>query len=322
MKEKEDKIISNITQYFQEIRKTPLLTEEEELELAKRIKEGDEEAKARFIKSNLRLVINIAKNYKNKGYSFLDLIQEGNLGLITAIDKFDYTRGFRFSTYATNWIQQAITRYIMNQGRGIRIPNNLNVKINEYKRTEEILFNKLNREPTLEEIAKEMNVSVEKVIEITKAQQDVVSINSLVNSTDNSGDTIELGELIITEENQTEKAQNEKELQEEMNKMYYNSDLTERELGILTLRYGLNNTEIKTLGEIGKMYNLSSERVRQIESIAIRKLRRMDEIKNYAVYLENPDHALENLSSMKERFPSKKETDKKLVKQKRVSHKK
>lgn len=254
--------------YLKEIGNYPLLTVEEEVELAKRIAEGDDIAKERLTESNLRLVVSIAKRYVGRGLSFLDLIQEGNLGLIKAVDKFDYSKGYKFSTYATWWIRQAITRSIADQSRTIRIPVHMSEVINKAYRVARGLLQEFGREPTEEEIAKEMNLPVEKVREILKVSADPISLDTPIGEEDDShlGDFIKDDTIMGPEEAATYTM-----LQDQISKLL--TTLSEREQRVLILRFGLLDGRTRTLEEVGKEFKVTRERIRQIEAKALRKLR-------------------------------------------------
>ena len=257
-----------VRMYLREIGKIPLLTFDEELELAKRILEGDEEAKQKLAESNLRLVVSIAKKYVGRGMLFLDLIQEGNMGLIKAVEKFDYTKGFKFSTYATWWIRQAITRAIADQARTIRIPVHMVETINKLIRTSRNLLQQMGREPTPEEIAKEMEIPVEKVVEIQKIAQDPVSLETPIGEEEDS----HLGDFIQDEDSPApHDAASYTLLKEQLEEVM--NTLTPREAKVLKLRFGLEDGKSRTLEEVGKEFNVTRERIRQIEAKALRKLR-------------------------------------------------
>ncbi len=257
-----------VKQYLKEIGDYPLLTLEEEVELATRIQEGDEAASKRLAESNLRLVVSIAKRYVGRGLSFLDLIQEGNLGLIKAVEKFDHTKGYKFSTYATWWIRQAITRAIADQSRTIRIPVHMSEVINKTYRVSRTLMQELGREPSEQEIANVMNLPVEKVREILKVSADPISLDSPIGEEDDShlGDFIKDDHIMGPEE-----AAAYSMLQDQIAKLL--ETLTEREQRVLTLRFGLQDGRSRTLEEVGKEFNVTRERIRQIEAKALRKLR-------------------------------------------------
>ena len=269
-----------VRMYLREIGKIPLLTFDEELELAKRILEGDEEAKQKLAESNLRLVVSIAKKYVGRGMLFLDLIQEGNMGLIKAVEKFDYTKGFKFSTYATWWIRQAITRAIADQARTIRIPVHMVETINKLIRTSRHLLQQLGREPSPEEIAQEMEIPVEKVVEIQKIAQDPVSLETPIGEEDDShlGDFIQDDDSPAPQDSAAYTMLRE-QLEEVMN------TLTPREAKVLKLRFGLEDGKSRTLEEVGKEFNVTRERIRQIEAKALRKLRHPSRSKKLRDYM-------------------------------------
>ena len=268
-----------VRMYLREIGKIPLLTYEEELDLAKKVLEGDEEAKQKLAESNLRLVVSIAKKYVGRGMLFLDLIQEGNMGLIKAVEKFDYTKGFKFSTYATWWIRQAITRAIADQARTIRIPVHMVETINKLIRTSRHLLQQLGREPTQEEIAQEMEMPVEKVMEIQKIAQDPVSLETPIGEEDDS----HLGDFIQDEDSPAPQDSAAYTLLKEQLEEVMGT-LTPREAKVLKLRFGLEDGKARTLEEVGKEFKVTRERIRQIEAKALRKLRhpsRSKKLKDY-----------------------------------------
>ena len=270
-----------VRMYLKEIGKVPLLTGAEERELAIRMEQGDEEAKKKLCESNLRLVVSIAKRYLNRGLSFLDLIQEGNLGLIKAVDKFDYTKGYKFSTYATWWIRQAITRSIADQARTIRIPVHMVETINKLSRIARQLLQELGREPTSEEIAKEMGITVEKVREIKKISQDPVSLETPIGEEEDS----HLGDFIPDDDVPAPvEAAAYSMLKEQL--MEVLDTLSDREKKVLMLRFGLEDGRPRTLEEVGKEFNVTRERIRQIEAKALRKLRHPSRSKKLRDYLE------------------------------------
>lgn len=254
--------------YLKEIGGYPLLTIEQEIELAQRIEQGDEAAKKSLAESNLRLVVSIAKRYVGRGLSFLDLIQEGNLGLIKAVDKFDYTKGYKFSTYATWWIRQAITRSIADQSRTIRIPVHMSEVINKTYRVSRTLLQELGREPTEQELAEAMNLPIEKVREILKISADPISLDTPIGEEDDThlGDFIKDDTIVGPED-----AAAYSVLQDQISKLL--ETLTEREQRVLILRFGLKDGRTRTLEEVGKEFNVTRERIRQIEAKALRKLR-------------------------------------------------
>ena len=269
-----------VRMYLREIGKIPLLTYEQELDLAKKILEGDEAAKQKLAESNLRLVVSIAKKYVGRGMLFLDLIQEGNMGLIKAVEKFDYTKGFKFSTYATWWIRQAITRAIADQARTIRIPVHMVETINRLIRTSRQLLQQNGREPTPEEIAKEMDVSVERVLEIQKIAQDPVSLETPIGEEDDS----HLGDFIQDDDSPSpQDAASYTMLKEQLDEVM--STLTPREAKVLRLRFGLDDGKARTLEEVGKEFQVTRERIRQIEAKALRKLRHPSRSKKLKEYI-------------------------------------
>jgi RNA polymerase primary sigma factor len=270
-----------VRMYLKEIGRVPLLTPEEEVELAKRMEKGDEEAKRRLAEANLRLVVSIAKRYVGRGMLFLDLIQEGNLGLIKAVEKFDYRKGYKFSTYATWWIRQAITRAIADQARTIRIPVHMVETINKLIRVSRQLLQELGREPTPEEIASEMNISEEKVREIMKIAQEPVSLETPIGEEEDS----HLGDFI---EDQDARAPAEEAsftlLREQLDEVL--KTLTEREQRVLRLRFGLDDGRARTLEEVGQKFGVTRERIRQIEAKTLRKLRHPSRSKKLKDYLD------------------------------------
>ena len=269
-----------VRMYLREIGKIPLLSYEEELELAKKILENDEEAKKKLTESNLRLVVSIAKKYVGRGMLFLDLIQEGNMGLIKAVDKFDYTKGFKFSTYATWWIRQAITRAIADQARTIRIPVHMVETINKLIRTSRHLLQQNGREPTPEEIAEDMEIPVEKVLEIQKIAQDPVSLETPIGEEDDS----HLGDFIQDDDSPSpQDAASYTMLKEQLEDVM--KTLTPREARVLRLRFGLDDGKARTLEEVGKQFNVTRERIRQIEAKALRKLRHPSRSKKLKEYM-------------------------------------
>ena len=268
-----------VRMYLREIGRIPLLTYEQELELAKRILNGDEDAKQELAESNLRLVVSIAKKYVGRGMLFLDLIQEGNMGLIKAVEKFDYEKGFKFSTYATWWIRQSITRAIADQARTIRIPVHMVETINKLIRTSRHLLQRLGREPTPEEISKELEMPVEKVMEIQKIAQDPVSLETPIGEEDDR----HLGDFIQDDDSPApQDAAAYTMLKEQLAEVM--STLTPREAKVLRLRFGLDDGKARTLEEVGKEFDVTRERIRQIEAKALRKLRhpsRSKKLKDY-----------------------------------------
>ncbi len=270
-----------VRMYLKEIGRVPLLTAEEEIRLAKRMEEGDEEAKRRLAEANLRLVVSIAKRYVGRGMLFLDLIQEGNLGLIKAVEKFDYNKGYKFSTYATWWIRQAITRAIADQARTIRIPVHMVETINKLIRVSRQLLQELGREPAPEEIAKQMGIPVERVREIMKIAQEPVSLETPIGEEEDS----HLGDFI---EDQDAPAPAEAAsfmlLKEQLEEVL--ETLTPREEKVLRLRFGLDDGRARTLEEVGQNFGVTRERIRQIEAKALRKLRHPSRSKKLKDFLE------------------------------------
>ena len=270
-----------VRMYLKEIGKVPLLSAEEEISLAQRMEEGDEEAKKRLAEANLRLVVSIAKRYVGRGMLFLDLIQEGNLGLIKAVEKFDYRKGYKFSTYATWWIRQAITRAIADQARTIRIPVHMVETINKLIRVSRQLLQELGREPTPEEIAEEMHMSVERVREIMKISQEPVSLETPIGEEEDShlGDFIQDDNVPVPAD-----AAAFTMLKEQLEEVL--GTLTEREQKVLRLRFGLDDGRARTLEEVGKEFNVTRERIRQIEAKALRKLRHPSRSRKLKDYLD------------------------------------
>nr|WP_105615080.1 RNA polymerase sigma factor RpoD [Vallitalea okinawensis] len=270
-----------VRMYLKEIGKVPLLSADEEVKLAKRMEEGDQIAKQKLAEANLRLVVSIAKRYVGRGMLFLDLIQEGNLGLIKAVEKFDYTKGYKFSTYATWWIRQAITRAIADQARTIRIPVHMVETINKLIRVSRQLLQELGREPSPEEIAEEMDLPVQKVREILKIAQEPVSLETPIGEEEDShlGDFIPDYEMPVPAD-----AAAFTLLKEQLVDVL--DTLTEREQKVLRLRFGLDDGRARTLEEVGKEFNVTRERIRQIEAKALRKLRHPSRSKKLKDYLE------------------------------------
>ena len=271
-----------VRMYLKEIGQIKLLTNEEELDLADRIIAGDEEAKTILAEANLRLVVSIAKRYVGRGMLFLDLIQEGNIGLMKAVEKFDVSKGYKFSTYATWWIRQAITRAIADQARTIRVPVHMVETINKLARVQRQLTLELNREPSEEELAKKMNTSVDKIREIYKISQEPVSLETPIGEEDDS----HLGDFIKDEHNMSpeEYATNEM-LKDEISDILLT--LTEREEKVIRLRFGLEDGKARTLEEVGQLFGVTRERIRQIEAKALRKLRHPSRSRKLRDYLDN-----------------------------------
>ena len=270
-----------VRMYLKEIGKVPLLSAEEEIEYAKRMEQGDEEAKKRLAEANLRLVVSIAKRYVGRGMLFLDLIQEGNLGLIKAVEKFDYRKGYKFSTYATWWIRQAITRAIADQARTIRIPVHMVETINKLVRVSRQLLQELGREPSPEEIAEAMDIPVERVREIQKISQEPVSLETPIGEEEDShlGDFIQDDNVPVPAE-----AAASTLLKEQLVEVL--GTLTEREQKVLRLRFGMDDGRARTLEEVGKEFNVTRERIRQIEAKALRKLRHPSRSRKLKDYLD------------------------------------
>ena len=270
-----------VRMYLKEIGKVPLLSAEREIELAKRMEEGDEDAKKELAEANLRLVVSIAKRYVGRGMLFLDLIQEGNLGLIKAVEKFDYHKGYKFSTYATWWIRQAITRAIADQARTIRIPVHMVETINKLIRVSRQLLQELGREPLPEEIAKELDMPVERVREILKISQEPVSLDTPIGEEEDShlGDFIQDDNVPVPAE-----AAAQTLLKEQLDEVL--DTLTEREQKVLRLRFGMNDGRARTLEEVGKEFDVTRERIRQIEAKALRKLRHPSRSRKLRDYLD------------------------------------
>ena len=270
-----------VRMYLKEIGKVPLLSAEEEIELAKKMEQGDQDAKKRLAEANLRLVVSIAKRYVGRGMLFLDLIQEGNLGLIKAVEKFDYRKGYKFSTYATWWIRQAITRAIADQARTIRVPVHMVETINKLIRVSRQLLQELGREPTPEEIAEEMNMPVDRVREILKISQEPVSLETPIGEEEDShlGDFIQDDNVPVPSD-----AAAFTLLKEQLVEVL--GTLTEREQKVLRLRFGLDDGRARTLEEVGKEFNVTRERIRQIEAKALRKLRHPSRSRKLKDYLD------------------------------------
>ena len=290
-------LTDSVKLYLKEISTRPLLSVEQGQKLAKQISNGNEEARKVFIESNLKLVVSIAKKYIGRGLSFIDLIQEGNLGLITAVDRYDINKGFKFSTYATYWIRQAITRAIANKGRNVRIPVHKYEKIRAYKRTVANLETRLNRKPTINEIANEMRLPISKVVELYKIQNDTVSMNILIGDNEDT----ELENFIPSSEEQIEDIVITGTMQLEVRKLLEDCNLKPREIEVLMMRFGFDDKKPMTLKEVGKKFNITIERARQIEAQSLMKLRKSRHIKKFAEYMHNPDESLENIQIFREK---------------------
>ena len=275
----------SVRMYLREIGKIPLLTLEEESELSKKAMSGDRKAKDRMAEANMRLVVSIAKRYSGRGLDLLDLIQEGNTGLLRAVDKFDPEKGFKFSTYATWWIRQAITRAIADQARTIRIPVHMVETINKLMRTQRRLTQELNRDPTNEELAKEMDMEVEKIEHIMKIKQDITSLDAGIGRDDNDGEESTLGDFIEDEDTASpEESASSQLLKEQVREIL--GSLSDRERKILEMRFGLNGTKSHTLEEVGLEFAVTRERIRQIEAKALLKLRKHKDSKKLHEYLD------------------------------------
>jgi RNA polymerase primary sigma factor len=275
----------SVRMYLREIGKIPLLSNDEEMELAKRVLEGDRRAKDRMAEANMRLVVSIAKRYSGRGMDLLDLIQEGNTGLLRAVDKFNPEKGFKFSTYATWWIRQAITRAIADQARTIRIPVHMVETINKLMRTQRRLTQELNREPSNEELAKAMDMDVEKIEHIMKIKQDIASLDAGIGRDGDEGEDSTLGDFIEDEDTATpEESASMQLLKEKVREAL--SSLSDRERKILEMRFGLNGTKSHTLEEVGLEFAVTRERIRQIEAKALMKLRKHKYSKKLHEYLD------------------------------------
>ena len=279
----------SVKMYLQEIHK-PILTKEQEKSLALRIRNGDEKAKELFIERNLRLVIKVARKYTGHGISFLDLIQEGNLGLIKAVDKFDVTKGYKFSTYATCWIRQSIQRSLGNKSRNIRLPVHLYEKVKKYELLKKELSLKFNREPTFEELSKKMRVSIDTIYKYERLEHDTISLNMIVGDEDS-----ELEDFISLSTESIDNQFIEENLKDVIENLLKNSNLTTKEIDILKLRFGIGTNDPKTLEETGKIYGVRRERIRQIQEKALKKIRRSYNVKELAIYMDNPKEAKKNI---------------------------
>lgn len=279
----------SVKMYLQEIHK-PILTKEQEKSLALRIRNGDEKAKELFIERNLRLVIKVARKYTGHGISFLDLIQEGNLGLIKAVDKFDVTKGYKFSTYATCWIRQSIQRSLGNKSRNIRLPVHLYEKVKKYELLKKELSLKFNREPTFEELSKKMRVSIDTIYKYERLEHDTISLNMIVGDKDS-----ELEDFISLSTESIDNQFIEENLKDVIENLLKNSHLTTKEIDVLKLRFGIGTNDPKPLEEIGKVYGVSRQRIQQIQEKALKKIRRSCNVKELAIYMDNPKEAKKNI---------------------------
>lgn len=292
---------NDIKTYLQEISKIPLLTPEEEKHLAERISQGDEKAREKFIESNLRLVIRIAKRYANMGMSFMDLIQEGNTGLIIATDRFDVKRNTKFSTYAESWIKQSITRALTDKKRIIRIPHHTYSMMSKYRKVEDYLEKKLHREPTIEEISKEMGISVSKVEDIIMWQNDTISITNIIDDDDN----LNLEDIIPSLDDEPETIAFANTMQKEVRQLLDECSLNAKEKSVIIMRFGLNGEQALTLEEAGQKLGITRERVRQIEEKALFKLREPKKIRTLAVYTQYPNKSLERIYDYRQKYYDK-----------------
>ena len=281
-REKED-TVSILAQYFEDIARYPLLSKEEELSLVHQVKQKDASAKEKLINSNLRLVVSIAKEFRNRGVEFPDLIQEGNIGLIKATDKFDIEKGYRFSTYASWWIKQEIIRSIYNKGKDIRIPVWKNEKLINYKKNKEQLKLELNREPTIEEIATKMQISINDALELECLTIDTISLNSATDQVDN----LTLEQCLSIDEKSVEDFSILAMLPKQIDQLFAQAKLKPREKAVIVLRYGLNNGRVWTLRKIAERYHLSATEIKRLELAGLKKLRKLDGIKSFADYVEN-----------------------------------
>ncbi len=290
--------MDGLRMYIKEIGKKPLLSAEQKRDLVKRIAEGDSKARDLFIESNLKLVVNIAKKYIGRGLSFLDLIQEGNLGLMTAVNRYDISKGYEFSTYAFYWIKQAMTRAIAEKGRNLKISVGMYQRVGMYKKAVTNLEDKLGRSPTTKEVAQEMGITVSDVNLLRELQDDTISINTYIGEEENA----ELGDFIPSSDETPEDITIDGIWQSQVRKLFEKCKLDSREIGILTLRYGFNGNDPMTLEEVGKQYGLTRERVRQIEARALMKIRKSKHIKELAIYTANPEQSLQNIEEFKKRY--------------------
>lgn len=302
IEETEFETTDSVRVYLSEIGKIPLLSVQQERELAYKVAQGDSKARNLFIESNLRLVVSIARKYLNRGLPFLDLIQEGNLGLMIAVDKYDGEKGYRFSTYAVCWIRQYVRMAIINKGRNIRIPAYMYEKMGAYKRTMTNLEVKLNRQPTISEIANEMGVSISEVTKLHKLQSDTVSLNTLIGDDEDT----ELENFIFSSEEMPEDLAIAETVQYQVRKLFKDCNLKEKEIGVLMLRYGFNGRRPMTLKQVGKEYNFTRERARQIEASALKKIRSSKSIEEFADYMCYPEESLENIEEIRKMYKNSK----------------
>ncbi len=289
-------IRNNFKIYFQQISVYPLLTIDQEKEIIKRMNKGDKSAKEQLINSNLRLVVSIAKRFVNRGLSLMDLIQEGNLGLLTAVEKYDINRGYKFSTYAYYWIKQKIIRGIYNSGKSVRIPVYLHAKYAKFQKQVRELETKIQRTPTVEEIASYLKISISDVTKLMQSQLDTLSINSMTSDDEKH----ELGDFVLVSEENIEEQVISSSLTKEIDNLLEKCNLRPIEKDIIKLRYGINTEKPLTLEEIGDLYNVTRERIRQIEAQAFKKLRRSRYIKGFADYMDHPNEALEQISKFRQ----------------------
>ncbi len=297
----------SVKTYLQEIGRKPLLSEEQQRELIQKMSQGDEKARNMLIESNLKLVVSIARKYINSGVPFLDLIQEGNIGLMKAVEKFDVSKGYKFSTYATKLIKQDIARAIIEKNKIIRLPEHLYFKLRACKRAETNLYIKLNRQPTIKEIATEMGIEISEVERIQKLEIDIVSLNTKVGENDDNADANELQDFIPASDEPFEDKTVTSSMQDEVRKLLEDSPLTQKEKDVLMLRFGLYDKEPMTLEAIGQMFGYTRERIRQIESCAIKKIRGLKYISSFAEYMDNPMKSLKQLKRLKKiKCPKKK----------------
>ncbi len=292
------KFPDSVKMYLKEIGNKKLLTVDEEKELCQKIAEGDSNAKKEFTERNLKLVVSIAKKYTGRGLDLLDLIQEGNLGLMNAVDRYDVNKGFKFSTYATWWIKQSIVRGIAEKGRNIRVPVHVYEKINAYNKTVTNLDNKLGRMPTIDEIANEMGIEPSKVINICKIKDDTTSINKKIKDEDET----ELEELISSNEQSPEEIAINNTLNFQVQNLFEKCNLNDKEIDVLMLRFGINISKPMTLYEVGLKYNVSRERIRQIEAKAFMKIRKSKYVKELAEYMENPESSFHNIIEVRKQY--------------------